>query len=95
MEKQQAYLDKIRAKLEQYNAKLAEMKAKTAEIPLDMKIEYLFQVDHLKMQCDDLTGKYNQLKESKGHAWENIKSGTEKSWNEMENSIGKAISRFK
>jgi F0F1-type ATP synthase membrane subunit b/b' len=95
MEKRYVYLEKIEANLAQYNAKLTEMKAKVAEIQSDMKSEYLSQVDSLEKKRDEFLVKYGQLKETSGHAWEDVKAGTEKAWNELEDSIEKAISRFK
>jgi len=39
--------------------------------------------------------RYGQLKESRGYAWDDVKVGTEKAWSELEDSIEKAVSRFK
>ena len=95
MEKRSLYMEKIDAKLTQYNAKLAQMKGKVAEVQVDMKLEYLSQVDHLEKKRDDFMVKYATLKETSGHGWEDVKLGTEKAWNEMKDSIEKATTRFK
>ncbi len=95
MEKRNVYLEKLEGNLAEYNAKLVEMKAKAAEIQSDMKSEYLSQVDNLEKKRDDFMVKYGQLKKTSGHAWEDVKAGTENAWNELEDSIEKAISRFK
>jgi Skp family chaperone for outer membrane proteins len=95
MEKRNEYLEKLEAKLAQYDANLAEMKAKVAEIQSDMKSEYLSQIDNLENKRADFMKKYIQLRETSGHAWEDVKIGTERAWNELEYSIEKAISRFK
>lgn len=95
MEKRNVYLKKLEVSLAEYNARLVELKAKAAEVQSDMKSEYLSQVDNLEKKRDDFMVKYEQLKETSGHAWEDVKAGTEKAWNELEDSIEKAISRFK
>lgn len=95
MEKRNAYLEKFEAKLNQYNANIAEIKAKIDEVQSDMKLEYLSQVDNLEKKRDDFMVKYGQLKETSGHAWEDLKIGTEKAWDELEDSIKTAVSRFK
>lgn len=95
MEKRKVYLEKIEANLEKYNAKLAVMKAEAAEVKADVKLEYLSQVDNLEKKRDDFMVKYGQLKENSAHGWEDVKEGTEKAWNEMEDSIKKTLSRFK
>jgi chromosome segregation ATPase len=95
MEKRNIYLEKIEASIAQYNAKLADLKTKVAEVQSDLKSEYLSQVDNLEKKRDEFVVKYGQLKDTSGHAWEDVKEGTEKAWAELEDSIEKAVSRFK
>jgi F0F1-type ATP synthase membrane subunit b/b' len=95
MDKRHVYLEKVEANLAQYNAKLVEMKVKVAEIQSDMKAEYLTQVDSLEKKRDEFLVKYGQLKETSGHAWEDVTAGIEKAWHELEEAIEKATSRFK
>jgi hypothetical protein len=95
MEKRNAYLKNLEDNLTEYNTKLVEMKAKVAEVQTDLKSEYLSQVNNLEKKRDDFIVKYGQLKEASGHAWDDVKIGTEKAWNELEESIEKAVSHFK
>lgn len=95
MEKRNVYLEKIEANLALYNAKLVKMKAEVALVKVDMKVEYLNQMDNLERKRDDFRLKYEQLKGSSELGWEDIKDGTEKSWHELKDSFEKAISRFK
>jgi hypothetical protein len=88
-------MKKLEKNLTEYNTKLVEMKAKVAEVQAEMKAEYLSQVENLENKRDDFVVEYEQLKESIGHAWDDGKVGTEKAWNELEDSIEKAVSRFK
>jgi chromosome segregation ATPase len=95
MEQRNVYLKKLEENLTQYNIKLVEMKAKVAEVQADMKADYLSQVENLENKRDDFVVEYGQLKEASGHAWDDVKAGTEKAWNELEDSIEKAGSRFR
>ena len=95
MEKRSLYMEKIDAKLTQYNAKLAQMKGKAAEVQVDMKLEYLDQVENLEKRRDEFVKKHDQLKTAGEHKWEDIKVGTEKTWNELEDAFDKAVARFK
>jgi len=95
MEKRNEYIKKLEENLNEYNKKLAMMKGKVADVQEDMKAEYLTQLKKLETKRDDLVVKYEQLKESSGHAWDDVKIGTEKTWSELKNSIEKAVSRFK
>jgi len=95
MEKRNEYIKKLEENLNEYNAKIAEMKTKIAGVKADMKTEYLAQVEGIEKKRDAFEVKYGQLKDSNGHAWDDVKAGTEKAWNDLEHSFGKAASRFK
>jgi D-ribose pyranose/furanose isomerase RbsD len=95
MEKRNVYMKKLEENLTEYNTKLVEMKAKVAEVQDDLKAEYLSQVENLENKRDEFVVKYEQLKTASGHAWDDVKVGTEKTWSELTDSIEKAVSRFK
>lgn len=95
MEKRNLYMEKIDARLAQYNAKLAHMKGKAAEVQVDLKLEYLDQMGALEKKRDELMKRHGQLKAAGEHGWEDVKVGTEKAWNELEEAFGKVVSRFK
>ena len=95
MNKRNLYMEKIDAKLTQYNAKLAQMKGKAAEVHVDMKLEYLNQVEYLEKKRNEIMNNHKQLKTASEHGWEDVKVGTEKAWNELEESFDKAVARFK
>ena len=71
------------------------MKVKVVEARADMKVEYLAQVDNLEKKREEFAVKYGQLKGAGEHAWDDVKFGTEKAWNELECSINKAMAHFK
>ncbi len=95
MEKRSEYIEKLEKSLTEYDAKLDKMKAKAALIQGDLKAEYLSQVANLEEKRDEFVVKYGQLKESSGHAWDDIKVGTHKTWSTLEDSFEKVVSRFK
>ena len=95
MEKRSLYMEKIDANLTQYNAKLAQLRGKAAEVQVDMKLEYLDQVESLEKKRDKFMEEYGQLKTASEHGWEDVKEGTEKAWKDLEEAFDKAIARFK
>lgn len=95
MEKRDLYLEKISAQIEQYNAKLAGLRGKAAEVHVDMKLEYLNQLDKLEGKRDGLNEKYEQIKKASEDSWEDMKEGTENAWNEFKESVAKAAEHFK
>ena len=95
MEKRELYLEKINAQIEQYSAKLAGMHGKATEINVDMKLEYLKQVEMLEGKRDGLKKKYEQLSKASESSWKDMKEGTENAWNELKESVAKATNHFK
>ena len=95
MKKSSLYMEKIDAKLTQYNPKLAQMKGKASEVHVDMKLEYLGQVENLEKKRDAFMRNHGQLKTASEHGWQDVKVGTEEAWNELEKSFDKVVARFK
>lgn len=95
MEKRDLYLEKINAQIEQYSAKLAGMRSKATEVQVNMKLEYLNQVEKLEGKRDGLKNKYEQLCEASESSWEDMKEGTENAWNELKKSVAKTTEHFK
>jgi len=95
MEKRDLYIQKIKAQLEQYNAKIAGMHGKATEVNVDMKLEYLKQVEMIEGKRDGLIKKYEQLSKASESSWKDMKEGTENAWNELKDSVAKATNHFK
>lgn len=95
MEKRDLYLEKINAQIEQYSAKLAGMRSKATEVNVDMKLEYLNQVEKLEKKRDGFKKKYEQLSKAGESSWEDMKEGTENIWNDLKESVAKASEHFK
>ncbi|HEY5583843.1 MAG TPA: hypothetical protein VIK78_05045 [Ruminiclostridium sp.] len=95
MEKRYLYLEKISAQIEQYNAKITGIRGKANEVQVDMKLEYLNQVEKFEGKIDDLKEKYEQLRKASESSWQDIKEGTENALNELKESFANATERFK
>ena len=95
MEKRDLYLKKINAEIEQYSAKLAGMRGKATEVQVDMKLEYLNQVEKLEEKRDTLKKKYKEISKASESSWEDIKEGYENVWNDLKESLAKAKKHFK
>lgn len=95
MEMREKYIKELEQKLVEYDVKIDKMKVQLAEAKADMKMEYRYQVTNLERKRDEFVVKYGQLKDSSGHAWDDLKLGTEKAWDELEDSFEKAGTRFK
>lgn len=94
-EKRVQYMAKLEADLKLYNARLEELIAKSSVIKADLKVEYLSQVADIEKKRDDFVKKHGHLKVASEHAWDDVKTGTEKAWNELDAAVKMAVSRFK
>jgi len=95
MEKRDLYLQKINAQIDEYSAKLKVMRSKATAVHVDMKLEYLNQVEKLEEKRDGLKRKYKEISKASESSWEDIKEGTESAWNDLKESLDKAIKHFK
>ena len=95
MEKRELYLQKIDAQIDQYSAKLKGMRSKATEVHVDMKLEYINQIEKLEEKRDSLKKKYKEISKASESSWEDIKEGTENAWNDLKESLDKAIKHFK
>ena len=95
MDKRELYLEKINAQIDQYSAKIAEMRGKASELQVDLKLEYLNQMEKLEGKRDGLKKKYEQLSEASESSWKDMKEGTESAWNELKEAVSKATDHFK
>lgn len=95
MEKRDLYLEKINAQIDQYSAKIAGMRGKASELQVDMKLEYLNQMEKLELKRDGLKKKYEQLSKASESSWNDMKEGTENAWNELKEAVSKATDHFK
>jgi hypothetical protein len=95
MDKRDLYLKRISVQIDQYNAKLAVMRGKASEVHIDMKLEYLKQMEMLEVNRDYLKNKYEQLSKASEDSWKDVKEGTENAWNEIKESVNKVLDNFK
>ena len=89
------YVRKLQAKLAEWNAEIDTLIAKAGEVKADAKQEYTEQIASLKVKQNAAKEKIEELQQSGGSAWEDLKSGIELAWTAMGEAIDSAKSRFK
>jgi len=93
-DKRKAYEEKLDAQLKEWKAQIALLKAKAANAEADVKIDYYKAIDALEHKQDKVRTKLQELKTASDGAWEAVKAGTEKAWDEVKNVFRDAISKF-
>jgi len=95
MDTKDSYNAKIDAQLKEWSARIAELKAKAELAEASVKVEYIRQVEVLRIKREEIQVKLEELKKSGDEAWEILKAGVEQAAADLKNSINSAVSRFK
>ncbi|MBN2011042.1 hypothetical protein JW960_16965 [candidate division KSB1 bacterium] len=90
-----SYLQKSADKLQQWDADIDELKAKAAKAKAESKAEVAHQLDELQAKKENLQHMLKQLQTAGDGAWDDIRTGFERSWTELKGAYEKASAQFK
>lgn len=94
-DKRKAYEEKLDTQLKEWDAEIALLKAKAENAKSDAKIDYYKTIETLEHKQDKAKTKFQELKTSGDEAWEAVKGGAEKTWDEVKAAYRDAVSKFK
>ena len=94
-DKRKAYEEKLDTQLKEWDAEIALLKAKAENAKSDAKIDYYKTIETLEHKQDKAKTKFQELKTSGDGAWEAVKGGAEKTWDEVKAAYHEAVSKFK
>lgn len=83
----EAYLDRVEAQIKEWDADFEKMKAKAQIASAEARIEYYNKVEGLKARSDQFKTEFARVKESSGEAWEELKGGLDKAYNELSSTF--------
>jgi recombinational DNA repair ATPase RecF len=95
MEDKKSYLQKMADQLKQWDTEINDLKARVKKTRAESKTELLNQIDELHKKQANAHSKLKQLQEAGDDAWDEIKSGVERSWNEFKGAFSNASAKFK
>ncbi len=91
----QAYCEKLEAQLREWDARLDLIKAKAKGLQAEAKIEYESQIQALQHQRQEAVARLEELRKRNELAWEDLKDGTERAWDQFGKAMESFTSRFK
>jgi chromosome segregation ATPase len=94
MTDKKAYADKLSAEIEKWDSEIGVMRAKAKSASADARIEYDRQINDLEKRRDELDAKLDELRNSSGNAWDDIKDGVDRAWKNMSSAVQNATDRF-
>jgi hypothetical protein len=80
MEYNREYIEKITARLVDLDREIGELEAIADKAVEEVKANYYKQIKQLFLKKEDLQNKVTHISEASGNAWEDMKAGTELSW---------------
>jgi len=89
-----AYREKLEAQIEEQRARLELLKAKAKRAAADVKIMAYEEIADADAKLNALKTKLNELSHASGDAWQDMKGGIEKAWDDLTASCKKAAQRF-
>jgi len=89
-----AYKEKTMAKIKEMKAKIQIFEASVEKANADMRIKYQKNLNEWKSRLDDVEVKLNELSNSAGNAWDEMRTGIDSAVNELTDSIETAKIQF-
>jgi len=87
MENRREYIDRLAARLFELESEIHELEAIADKAIAEVKVEYHQQIKELFLKKEELQNKVSKIKDASGNAWEDMKTGSELSWEVFQDSI--------
>ncbi|HKK84828.1 MAG TPA: hypothetical protein VJ942_04815 [Roseovarius sp.] len=88
------YEKKLKAQLDEWQANIDKMRAQAEQASADAQIKYQDQINELRSQRDEMEDKLKELQNSQAAAWNDVKAGADKAWDQMTKAMQDAWKRF-
>jgi chromosome segregation ATPase len=94
-ETRDAYVKDMKVKIEGWNKTIEKFQVKANQTTADVLEQYKREIEKLKLKRKEYDGKMSELESSGEAAWEDLKSGVDKAWQTMGDTLHAATSRFR
>ena len=93
MENQREYIDKVTARLKELDCEISELEKIADKAVAEVKVEYHQQIKDLFLKKAKVQDQVDKLQKASGNAWEDMKAGTELSWEVFQDSLKRGKSK--
>jgi hypothetical protein len=94
-EKRDAFVNKLKSRIDVWNVEIGKLEARANLVKAEGKVEYAMQIEKLRAQRAEAQQKLDALLHAGEGAWEDLKTGVEKSWEALGQAVKSATTRFK
>jgi uncharacterized coiled-coil DUF342 family protein len=95
MDVKNAYKEKMAAQMNEWAAQIGLLEAKIENANASIKLKGKEEIKSLHEKHDALVEKMNELRQSSGDAWAQIKLTTDNIWGELKSGIASVQAKFK
>lgn len=95
MDKRTAYVEKLSAQMVEWDIQIDLLKEKIEFAPPEVKYDYANTIAALQLKRDEAAMKLQGISVANDDEWEELKTGTERVWGEISNSLRDAIIKTK
>ncbi|MGH7597599.1 MAG: coiled coil domain-containing protein [bacterium] len=92
MKDKKSYLQNLADQLHQWDVEIDELNARAAKA--EAKTEHLNEIDDLRAKKEAAQSQMKKLQEAGDDAWDDMKTGVEKSWTELTGAFANAFAKF-
>ncbi|MBI5582712.1 MAG: hypothetical protein HY892_02715 [Deltaproteobacteria bacterium] len=89
------YIQRLQTQFDEWKPEIERLKVKAELAAAEAKSEYRKLLDDLQGKQKTARAKLDELRQSSGGAWEDLKTGIEGAWKEVEKALKAAVSKFK
>lgn len=90
-----ALIEKLNAQLKKWEVEIDKLEAKKQTMQANVRDKYSRQIQELRDKMKIARGRLDEANKAGAEAWEKLKTGAEKAFDDVENAFRKALSRFK
>jgi phosphopantetheine adenylyltransferase len=80
MENRRENIEMLAVRLKELESEIGELEKLADKAVEELKDEYRQQINYLFLKKEELNNKVLKIKEASGNTWEDMKAGTELSW---------------
>jgi len=88
-------INKMAARLKELESEISELGKIADKAVAEVKAEYRLQIKDLFLKKEELQNKVFKINEASGNAWEDMKAGSELSWEVFEDSVKNNLKKKK
>jgi hypothetical protein len=93
LENHREYIDKLTAGLKELESEISELEKIADKAVAEVNAEYRQQIKDLFLKKEELQNKVAKIRKATGNAWEDMKAGTELSWEVFQDSVKRGKSK--